>query len=358
MMKVKITNLILLSAIILGSCMSQKSLASTTPQLTVKLPIPTATVLHDVAVSPTPPAFTYTEKDLSCEIVIDTLVGTYSPVFDDQGNMFIIDGMNKRISMYPKGENVPKTINLPELYTSDFLPKTGTGGSNISVANNKIFFSVEGIKNKRNVFRLFVLSMDNGKSTMIDLESYYPQYTIRSNTVLADKHGGVYVFFDQIIIHYDAELKPELITKDEISDFFNFIVGWDKNLYTYGVPGAIKNWGKDTTSFHTQPEYVFQDAHKTLTEIGQDPSMWDIFIGADMAGKLYFLLSYDWGSKKDEIDIVQLDIHTQTGVVGKIKNKDWLSPNYVLAPDGALYSRIIAPTDSSIQPKIIKCPFQ
>ncbi|HND49226.1 MAG TPA: hypothetical protein PLT08_14540 [Anaerolineales bacterium] len=373
-MKKTITN-ILLSAFVLCSCAQGSA-----PFPTVTLPYLIATTStateFSTATNDATDASVFTDLELSCETFVETRWGNgvnefgfnenppnyqspgpATPTFDVQGNMFIADWANERILVYPKGEKTPKIIHVPDLYEPEFLPGTDYWWSNIIVSMDRIFFLTVGVKDKRNIPRLFALSLKDNGLTKIDLEPYYSP-TTNSARLLEDTHGGVYIFMMNFLVHYDKDLHPDLLASDELEKFFYIVRGWDGNLYTAGEPDVIKNWGVDAR-FNEYPEYVFQDVHATLTG-SKDKSVHYIPIGADSAGKLYFVRFFQlYDEAKNEVDIIRFDVQTRTGEFGKIKNKEWLSyyHDYVLAPDGSLYSLIYAPKDSSVQPKIIKCSF-
>jgi hypothetical protein len=366
MRRKKIIESMLLCVLVLSSCMDD-----TTSFPATTSPYPTATmvvVTRLPTVTRTASAPVLNKTNLSCEIFMEikldslsSFIGLDTPLFDISDNMFAVDWKNERILMYPRGEKTPKVIPLPEFYTPEFLPRTTPylWRSPTIVSEDRIFFIVLGVKDKREVFRLFALSLVDGNFTTVDLEPYYSPRTPSRARLFKDMNGGVYVLLDNILIHYDKKLHSELFARDDFTNFYYIVRGLDGNLYTQGEPDVVRNWGT-TLGFSVDPKYVFQHVHATLPG-GKDRSIHYKLVGADFEGLLYFVRYFNLhGETKDEIDIVRFNVQTRTGEVGKITNKEWISYSYdyILAPDGMLYSLIFDPKDSSTQPKVIRCILQ
>jgi hypothetical protein len=283
----------------------------------------------------------YSESQVYCSLYIQSQnerQGPHSLTFDELENLFVTDPANNRILMYPPGTKVPHIINVPPSYVLDYNSNTRYW-SNASVSNGNIYLVFDIVKNRRIIQKMAILSFDGREQQIIDLEPYYPSYTIFSPPIMADRHGGVYLGLSLGGLSGGNSLYEYLV------------VGWDGNLYSYDFStDNLNNWGpseKTVLITHGEP---LSSMDEIITATQDKDSAYGRLVGVDSSGRLYFSFRGSNGSVK----IIRLSEDSR--VIGTIP-EEWatyfLYPS--LSPDGSLYSLVNNSRLQSTQPGIVKC---
>jgi hypothetical protein len=253
--------------------------------------------------------------------------------------------------MYPAGSKEPRIINVPPSYVPDYNPDSHYW-SNVSVSNGKIYLVFHTGKNRRVIQKLAVLSLDGTEQQLIDLEPYYPLYSIYSAPVMADRHGGIYLeLYLGLFVHYDHELRPELIERGVNNSFDDLVVGWDGNLYSYEFPTDIlKNWGPSDKTVLIKHDEPLSSMKRIIATSKDQDTAYGRLIGADASGKLYF----SFKGSNHRLRIIRLS--EGTGVIGTIP-EEWATDflYHSLAPGGSLYSLVNNSSNFSTHPGIVEC---
>lgn len=272
--------------------------------------------------------------------------GPYPPVFNRQGDLFILDIANRRIVRYSENRS-SQVIPLSSAYVS-FDDVCNSGWSNIAVSRDRLFLTYPVPNRGRVVDQLAVLSLSGQEQGVIDLEPYYPLRPLYLDSLLPDHKGGVYLLLlPPAIVHFDKELQPWFIYRSlEASHNEVLVIGWDGNIYTYNVKeDFLSNWGADRQCLELCESPMGMKSVRAATQIA---SLTNIrLLGIDVEGRAYFAAWIRESGHDEEVLIRLSDNQVPVIAVGKFPSR--------LAPDGALYGIQYDPDNPLIRPRIIKC---
>lgn len=270
------------------------------------------------------------------------LRGPYPPVFNAQGDLFILDIANQRIERY-SGNKSSQVIPLPSVYGDG----CSSGWSNIAVSWDRLFLTYSVLHRGRVVDHLAVLSLSGQERGVIDLEPYYPLRPLYVDSLLPDQKGGVYLLLlPPAIVHFDEQLRPWFIYRSLEAGLNEvLVIGWDGNIYTYNKDGVLSNWGADRRCLELCESPI---EVKRISAAVQHTSLTNVrLLGIDVEGRAYFAAWVHKSGHDEEILIRLSDNQLPVIAVGKFPDR--------LAPDGALYDIQYDPGNPLIRPRIIKC---
>jgi len=196
------------------------------------------------------------------------------------------------------------------------------------------------------------LSLDGQEERIIDLELYYPLHSIRLDSLIADRRGGVYVRLPPAgVVHFDTDLRPEFRYLGSEASYEDLVVGWDGNLYTYSAErDHLTNWGAGKKRF-TGPVEPLSWMANVIDATPIISPTYTRLLGADTQGRLYFRTC----ERGVDVWLMRVSASGDQRVIAAVP-EGWPSPS-TLAPDGSLYSITYDPTDLSVRPRVVRCVF-
>ena len=360
--------LMVISMLILCSCGSSESTSNLTvannatesPQAPL---IPEANVSRRILQCETYIETTWGNKEGQlglCPVSSEQMDGPYPPVLNAHSDLFILDRVNQRILHYSKGELL-QTIAIPSSYTFREPCSYSTRGlSNLNTYGDRLFLRFPSFHNERLVEYIAVLSPAGHEEAVISLEAYHPRYP--PSAPVADTVGGFYLLSPTLsVLYFDADFRAEFmgIKADELLGSGGLVIGWDGNIYTYSASyDHLINWGTDNSRLRLGGEPISQMAN-VISTTQMTSSIWTVFLGADIQGRLYFGIR-----EKSNVGYVVVRISAWGGrmVIATVPDgvlDTGASPAFSLAPDGSLYgmSYGLMTPDPTLNPRVIKCTF-
>jgi hypothetical protein len=283
----------------------------------------------------------------------------YSPVFNTQGDLFILDVVNQRILRY-MGSKSPLVIPLsPPYKPHDPCSYSTRGLSNLGIYSDRLFLSFSAFSDERSIEYLAVLSLEGQEEHIISLEAYYPMYP--RSAPIADGQGGAYVLLPpDNVVYFDDHFKSEFmfLGADEVGGN-GLTIGWDNNLYTYSADhDELTYWGAGNNRFrHGEP---LKRKTNVISTIQITATTWKRLLGVDAQGNIYFKIGIDEqhvGYRFVRLSSSGNEVIIATVPAGVLDTGS--SPAFSLAPDGSLYgmSYGLMTPDPTFNPRVIKCTF-
>ena len=271
------------------------------------------------------------------------ITGFHSPVFDENGKLYIPNPENNQIITLDNFE-YERSIPISESYVFK-MGNQKFYWSQIGVANERIILKFSEFHDERIVDRIAILDLSGQVEKIINLEPYYPLHSIYTQAIKTDGYGGFYVNLDPMgIIHYDADFKSNLTYLGHDWNYGDSLIGWDKNLYYYNFQdGHLTKWtsnGRRIAFKKDRPSIVLENIKK----MGDMRSL----IGVDEKGNIYILMN-----QNQEDYLLQIDANGDLHRLGLEISPGFV--NYFLDKAGNLYAFVYGYKDSEINPRIMKC---
>lgn len=385
-MRVKLItfNIALVAWIICGCILTSSPRIRDTPQveaLKTVTALPTPSESPDVGLPITPTittAIAYKTSVINCRVYFDAkwgnglqefgnrrniydqnrILGPYPPEFDEQGKLFIADPANQRIMMFGKDNQPSSFIPIPQIYTLKYgyLPDSGDAKiywSNITISAENLYLVFYTQKETRVVPKLAVLTLSGQEQKSFELDHVTSIFN-KSPLMLPDRKGGVYLLMNPDgILYFDAAFHSQWITLGVDWPYWNAIVGWDNNLYTYRQEeDRLERWKTTILNIQTfQPEW---STSYVIQATGIEPAQSRHLLGVDNHGQIYM----SFVNQKKDLWIIRLWDNGKSGEIAKVP-LEWATYMYniILAPDGSLYSLVFDSRNLHINPQILHCAF-